>query len=115
MLNITLLKNILIISIASSIISTSLIQRIKEGTKCKKHMCTKCFLISMIIGILFSLSFTDLKFYETLWVGLISFIGADAVYKTFEDKIFKSLSNIDDVITIERSDKSWYLNILQIT
>ena len=29
-------------------------------------MCTKCFLISMIIGILFSLSFTDLKIYETL-------------------------------------------------
>ena len=106
MLNITLLKNILIISVASSIISTSLIQRLKEGTKCKKNMCAKCFLISMIIGILFSISFTNLKLYETLWIGLISFIGADAIYKTFEDKIFKSIKKIDDTITIERSDKS---------
>ena len=105
MLNITLLKNILIVSIASSIISTSLIQRLKEGTKCKSHMCIKSLIISMMTGILFTLSFTDLNIYNSLWVGIISFIGADAVYKTFEDKIFKSFSNIDDTITIKRGDK----------
>ena len=52
---------------------------------------------------------------ETLWVGLISFIGADAIYKTFEDKIFNSLSKIDNLKEIERTDKSWHWNILQIT
>ena len=36
MLNITLIRNILIIALSSSIISTSLIQRLKEGTKSKK-------------------------------------------------------------------------------
>ena len=106
MIDLTLLKNILIVSVASSIISTSLIQRIKEGTKCKNHICLKCLIISMVIGVLFSLTFTNLSIMETLWVGLISFIGADAIYKTFEDKIFNSLSKIDTLEEIERTDKS---------
>lgn len=41
MIDLTLLKNILIVSVASSIISTALTQRLKEGTKCKNHICLK--------------------------------------------------------------------------
>ena len=48
----------------------------------------------MVIGTLFSLTFTDLNMINSLWVGLTSFIGADTVYKTFEDKIFKSFGEI---------------------
>ena len=48
----------------------------------------------MIFGTLFALTFSDAKLQESLWVGLFSFIGADALYKTFEDKIFKSFANI---------------------
>lgn len=108
MLNIDLLKNILIISIASSIISTSLTQQLKICTKCKNKnkLPIKCFLISMIIGVLFSLTFTDIEIKYSFWVGLISFIGADTIYKAFEDKIFKSYSKIENSIYIERSDKN---------
>ena len=60
----------------------------------------------MIIGVLFSLSFTDLSIFDSLWVGLISFIGADTIYKTFEDKIFNSLSSLNPVILIERTDRN---------
>ncbi len=102
MLEFTLIRNILIIAMASSIISTSLIQRIKEGTKSKKYMLLKSFIISMIIGVTFSLSFSNITWEYSLWVGLISFIGADAIYKMFEDKIFDSFSNLEDVIYIER-------------
>ena len=105
MLNLTLIRNILIISIASSIISTSLIQRIKEGTRSKKYMLLKSFIISFVVGILFSLSFSDITLVYSCWVGLISFIGADAIYKTFEDKIFKSFNDIENVIYIERPNK----------
>lgn len=105
MLDITLLKNILIVSIASSIISSSLVQLIKEATKSTKYIFLINFIISMLIGIAFSSSFTDLNFINSLWVGLISFIGADVLYKTFEDKIFSSLSTIVDVIEIERPDQ----------
>ncbi len=41
MLDFTLIRNILIIALSSSIISTSLIQRLKEGTKSKKFMLLK--------------------------------------------------------------------------
>lgn len=95
-MNFELLKQVLLISIGSSIISTTLIQKIKEGYKFKnsKKIILISFEVSMVIGTLFSLSFTDLNMINSLWVGLISFIGADAVYKTFEDKIFKSFGEI---------------------
>ena len=107
MLNITLLKNVLLVAVASSIISTALTQELKESLKCrnKGKLPLKCFLISMVIGTLFSISFSNLNIKYALWVGLISFIGADTIYKTFEDKIFKSMSSIEDPIYIERSDK----------
>ena len=105
MLKFTLIRNILIIALSSSIISTSLIQRIKEGTRSKKYMLLKSFIVSMIIGIAFSLTFSDITWIYATWVGLISFIGADAIYKAFEDKIFDSFSNLENVIYIERGKK----------
>lgn len=106
MLDVSLLKNVLIVAISSSIISTSLVQLIKEATLSKKYLLIISFVISMIIGVLFSLSFTDLSIFDSLWVGLISFIGADTIYKTFEDKIFNSLSSLNPVILIERTDRN---------
>ena len=50
----------------------------------------------MIFGTLFALTFSEAKLQESLWVGLFSFVGADTLYKTFEDKIFKSFANIVD-------------------
>lgn len=97
-MNFELLKQVLLITIGSSIISTTLIQKIKEGYKFKnsKKIILISFGVSMVVGTLFSLTFTDLNFVNSLWVGLISFIGADAVYKTFEDKIFKSFGTISE-------------------
>lgn len=104
MLNFTLIRNVLIIALASSIISTSLIQRIKEGTRSKKHILLTSFIISIIIGVAFTISFSDIPLKYSIWVGLISFIGADAIYKAFEDKIFASFENIENVIYIERGN-----------
>lgn len=95
-MNFELLKNVLIVAVGSSIITTTLVQKIKEGFKFKnsKNIIFSSFGVSIVIGALFSLTFTDLNMINSLWVGLISFIGADAVYKTFEDKIFKSFGTI---------------------
>ena len=105
MLDYELLKSVLIVSIASSIVSTSLIQRIKEATLSTKYISIYGFLLSMLIGISFTLTFSDLNILDSLWVGLISFIGADGIYKLFEDKIFMSNSSINGVINIERPGK----------
>lgn len=98
MLDFDLIKNILVVAIASSIIVTALVQKIKEGFEFKnsKVIIIVSFLTSMIFGTLFSVSFSDLSIVYSIWVGFITFIGADAIYKAFEDKIFKSFGTIYD-------------------
>ena len=107
-MDIDLIKQVLIVAISSSVISTSLTQKIKEGFKFKKSktIVLVSFVVSVLVGTFFSLSFTELSLINSLWVGLVSFIGADAIYKTFEDKIFKSFSDLDNrkKIVIDRKD-----------
>lgn len=99
-MNFDLIKEVLLVSIAASIISTSLIQRIKESIMTTHNLPIISLIVSMLLGLAFTLTFTNLTYLYGLWVGLLSFIGADLLYKTFEDKIFSSLSSL--VIDIER-------------
>ena len=103
-MNIDLLKSLLIVAIASSIISTAFVQKIKGMSiiKCSNCLLYLSFLVSMYFGVVFTLTFTDYNFIYSLWVGLFSFIGADTIYKAFEDKIFSSYSNINNIIEIKR-------------
>ena len=105
-MNIELIKALLLIAVSSSIISASFVQKIKTISliKCSDCLIYISFLISMSFGILFTLSFTDYKLIDSIWVGLFSFIGADSLYKAFEDKLFKSFNKINEVKEIERKD-----------
>lgn len=99
-----LIKQILIVSIAASIVSTATIQKIKEQLKNKKWLFFVSLISSIGIGIAFALSFTELSLINSIWVGLVTWIGADMIYKSFEDKIFKKYSDIEQVVEIERND-----------
>lgn len=99
-----LIKQILIVSIAASIVSTATIQKIKEQLKSKKWLFFSGLISSVTIGITFALSFTELSLIDSIWVGLITWIGADAIYRSFEDKIFKKYSDIENIIEIKRDD-----------
>lgn len=103
-MNFELIKTLLIISISSSILSTTFMQRIKESNifKSSDYLIYISFLISMIFGILFTLTFTEYSLIYSLWVGLFSFLEADTLYKAFEDKVFKSFSTIHDITEIKR-------------
>lgn len=103
-MDLEIIKQILIVSIAASIISTATIQKVKEQLKSKKWLFLASLISSIVIGISFALSFTELSLINAIWVGLITWIGADAIYKSFEDKIFKKFSDIENVIEIERDD-----------
>ena len=98
-MNIELIKALLLIAVSSSIKSASFVQKIKTVSLIKSSECLIyiSFLISMSFGILFTLSFTDYKLIDSIWVGLFSFIGADSLYKAFEDKLFKSFNKINEV------------------
>lgn len=103
-MDLELIKQILIVSIAASIVSTATIQKIKEHLKSKKWLFFTSLISSITIGITFALSFTELSIINSIWVGLITWIGADAIYKSFEDKIFKKFSDIEQIIEIKRDD-----------
>lgn len=100
-MNIELIKNILIVAVGASVISTATIQKIKEQLKNKKALFIVSLIISIVIGTLFSLSFTELSLINSIWVGLVTWIGADALYKTFEDKIFTKFSDINNSYYVE--------------
>ena len=92
------LKNILVIAITSGTITTLLVQKIKEGIDItdSKIVLLISFIVSILLGRLFAISFADLDIINALWVGLFSFIGADIIYNTLKDKVFDSLTKINE-------------------
>lgn len=103
-MNIDLIKMLLVIACASSILSTAFVQKIKTASiiKCNSCLLYISFFISILFGVVFTLSFTKYDILESLWVGLFSFLGADSLYKAFEDKIFASYSKLQGITEIKR-------------
>lgn len=103
-MNIDLIKTLLIIACASSVLSSAFVQKIKSASliKCSSCLIYISFIVSLAFGIVFTLSFTNYNIIDSLWVGLFSFLGADTIYKAFEDKLFASYSNINNVVEIKR-------------
>ena len=95
MLNINFLQEILVISIALSVITCALIQKTKSHFSSSVFLPLYSLLINIIIGIIFCITFTDINFPTSLWVGFFSFIGADTIYKTLEGKLL----SYSDIIT----------------
>lgn len=94
MFNLDFLQNLLMIGTALSVITCAFIQKTKIHFKSSKYIPIYSFVINILIGVLFCLTFTKISFPESLWVGLFSYIGADSIYKTLEG----SLSSYTDII-----------------
>lgn len=87
MINIEYLQELLVVSIALSVITCTLIQKTKINFSSSKYIPIYSLLINMLIGIIFCLTFTNISFPTSLWVGFFSFLGADTIYKTLEGKL----------------------------
>ncbi|MBQ6135644.1 MAG: hypothetical protein IJI60_04950 [Bacilli bacterium] len=81
------LKQLLIISIALSAVTCTLIQKTKGLLWSSKYIVLYSFFVNILVGVLFCFSFTDIHFPNNLWVGFFSFLGADSIYKSLEGKI----------------------------
>jgi hypothetical protein len=99
MFNLDYLKELLIISIALSTITCTFIQKTKHIFKSSKYISIYSFIINISIGIIFCLTFTDIEFPNSLWIGLFSFLGADSLYKTLEGKL-SSYSDLESKSTV---------------
>lgn len=87
MLDWSLLQSILIIAIACSSITVVFIQKTKKFCKSSRCIISYGLLVNMVLGFLFSQTFSDINYIKSLWVGLFSFLGADTIYKNLEGKI----------------------------
>lgn len=106
MLDINLLQELLIIAIAVSVIAVAFIQKTKGMFKKSKWVNPYSFVVNMVLGIIFCLSFTEASIINSLWVGLFSYIGADTLYKSLEGKLssFKDIA-AKKIEVIPRGDK----------
>lgn len=87
MLNIDLLQKLLIIAITVSVIVCAFVQKTKVLFKSSKLISAYSFLVNMVLGILFCITFTDVSIDKGAWVGFFSFVGADTLYKSLEGKL----------------------------
>lgn len=87
MLKIYYLKELLIISIVLSTISCTFVQKTKSLLNNSKFISIYSLIINIIMGLFFSYTFTTISFPNSIWIGLLSFIGADSIYKSLEGKI----------------------------
>ncbi|MDD4548111.1 MAG: hypothetical protein PHI05_05190 [Bacilli bacterium] len=95
MLNLTLLEQLLVVSIPCSVISMAFIQKTKMMFKSSKIIILYSFIINMLLGVVFTMSFGSKDLIESLWIGLFSFIGADTIYRLLEGKL-KPFSELKD-------------------
>lgn len=87
MLNLSLLQQMLMISITVSTVTCAFIQKTKGYFKCSNCLSIYSLIINIAFGVIFCISFTKIKFPESLWIGLFSFLGANTIYKSLEGKI----------------------------
>lgn len=108
MINIDLLQELLIIAATVSVISVAFIQKTKGMFKKSKWINPYSFVVNLILGVVFCLSFTEASIINGVWVGLFSYIGADTLYKSLEGKLssFKDMTKENvEVEVIQRGDK----------
>lgn len=112
MLKLEYLKQVLVVAIALSTITCIFIQKTKKHFKKSKFITLYSLIVNMLIGYFFCMTFTDICFPISLWVGLFSFLGADTIFKALEGK----LASYTDIVSnqfisvkkenlIETSDK----------
>lgn len=87
MLDWKLLQNLLIISIACSSITVIFIQKTKAFCKSSKCIFRYSVCVNLVLGFLFSQSFSNINYVNSVWVGIFSFLGADTIYKNLEGKL----------------------------
>ena len=102
MLDWYLLQVILVIAIACSTITVAFIQKTKKFCRNSRCITWYSFIVNMLFGYFFSMTFASIDYVKSLWVGLFSFIGADTIYRNLEGK----LSSYSDLVVRKPADNN---------
>lgn len=84
----TLLLDLLVISATFSVILMALIQKFKTLSFINKswQLWIIHLIFSFTIGIPFAMIFYNINIYDSIWVGLFSFVGASTIYDTLKNQ-----------------------------
>ena len=106
MLNWSLLQSILVIAITCSSVIVLFIQKTKKFCINSKYVPIYSFIVNMVLGFLFSQSFSDISYINSVWAGFFSFLGADTIYKSLEGNLasYGDLTEENNNVIEEESD-----------
>lgn len=104
----THLIDLLVISVTLSMITMVLIQKFK----CLKiiNKCWKVFILNTILsitlGVPFTVYFYNLTFNDGIWVSIFTFIGAPTIYQTLKNQTIINYTpqSLKDGVTIDQSN-----------
>lgn len=104
----THLIDLLAISVTLSMITMAFIQKLK----CLKiiNKCWKVFIVNTILsialGIPFTVYFYDMPINDGIWVSIFTFIGAPTIYQTLKNQTIINYKprSLKDGVTIEQSN-----------
>ncbi len=103
MLETNYLQLLLATSMTLCTISCAFVQKTKAYFKTSKYLLLYSFVVNIILSVIFCMSFTDIKFPTSLWIGFFSFIGADTIYKALEGTL-ASHSKLINSISIPKEN-----------
>lgn len=105
MLDIEFLKTMLVISIALSSITCTLVQKTKRFIQNSEYITVYSLIVNIVMSVIFCKTFTNIDLPNSLWIGLFSFLGADSIYKSLEGKISSYTELVNkDKITIKEEN-----------
>jgi len=109
MIQTNLIQELFIIASINGAICVSFIQKIKKHIHCSKCIPYYSFAINILLAVLFCISFTNISFPMSLWVGLFSYIGADTLYKSLEGKLatYSSLTKKEEKVVDDLEEISY--------
>ena len=81
MLRLELLNQFLVIAMALSVITTLFIQKTKRLFRSNRIIPIYGLIVNISLAILFSITFTQVTFPESIWIGFFAFLGAESIYQ----------------------------------
>ena len=98
------LLHTLSVSMIFSTVLMSLIQKLKGLSIIRKNSYIWIWnvIFSFVLGIPFGILFYELSIYESIWVGIFSFIGASSIYDALKNYKSTPLKKIESSKDIEQ-------------
>ena len=104
-MKIEFLQELLITGMALSTITVAMMQKIKAFIPSSKYIVAVSLIVNLLVGSFFCMTFTNIDYPISIWVGLFSFLGADIIFKSLNGVLKKHQDIINkDAVVIKKEN-----------